>query len=275
MKGDQMSIDVDGIKEGQRAMWSTGDYSEVAKRIASVGEHVAQRSGAGPGVELLDVATGTGNVSVPAARAGAKVTALDLTPKLLEQQRERAAAAGVQIELVEGDAEKLPFADASFDSVTSCFGVMFAPRHPVAAAELVRVTRPGGTIVVAAWTPQGMVGRMFAAAAGHMPAPPEDFVPPVMWGTEEHVRSLLGDDAELAFEARSVSFEGESVEAWIARDERDLGPSVMAKAALEPQGRYEQLRRDVADIYESFNEASDGSFRAPAEYLVTVATKRA
>jgi SAM-dependent methyltransferase len=269
-----MSIDVTGIKEGQKAMWTAGDYAEVAQRIASVGEYLAERAGAGPGVELLDVATGTGNVSVPAAQAGAKVTALDLTPKLLEQQRGRAAAAGVEVELVEGDAEQLPFADGSFDRVTSCFGVMFAPRQPVAVAELVRVTRPGGEIVVAAWTPEGMVGRMFRASAPYMPPPPEGFVPPVMWGEEGHVRGLFADSgAELSFELRTIEFEGESVEAWVARDETILGPSVMAKAALEQQGRYDELRRDVIALYDGFNEASDGSFRAPAEYLVTLARK--
>ncbi len=267
-----MSIDVSGIKEGQKAMWTAGDYGEVAQRIVPVGEYVAERAGAAAGIELLDVATGTGNVSVPAAQAGAKVTGLDLTPKLLQEQRARAAAAGVEVELVEGDAEELPFADSSFDRVTSCFGVMFAPRQAVAAAELLRVARPGGRIVVAAWTPNGMVGRMFRASAPYMPPPPEGFVPPVMWGEEQHVRGLFEDsEVELAFELRTITFEGDSVEAWVEKDERILGPSVMAKAALEQQGRYDELRRDVSNLYEEFNEADDGSFRAPAEYLITVA----
>jgi len=267
-----MSIDVTGFKEGQKAMWTAGDYAEVAQRIVPVGEYIARRADAGPGIELLDVATGTGNVSVPAAKAGASVTGLDLTPKLLEEQRARAAAAGVEIELVEGDAEALPFGDGSFDRVTSCFGVMFAPRQPVAAGELIRVARPGGKIVVAAWTPNGMVGAMFGTSARFMPPPPEGFVPPVMWGDENHVRSLFADaGVELSFELKTVAFEGESVESWVAKDETILGPSVMAKAALEQQGRYEELRQDVVKLYEQFNEATDGSFRAPAEYLITVA----
>jgi SAM-dependent methyltransferase len=271
-----MSIDVQGFKEGQKAMWTAGDYAEVAQRIVAVGEYVAQRAGAGPGVELLDVATGTGNVSIPAALAGAKVTGLDLTPKLLANQRERAAAAGVEIALVEGDAEELPFADASFDRVTSCFGVIFAPRQQVAARELLRVARPGAQVVIAAWTPEGMVGSMFRASSSYMPPPPEGFVPPVMWGSEQHVRSLFeGTGAELSFELRSVFFEGDSVEAWVAQDETILGPSVLAKAALEQQGRYEELRRDVSAIYAQFNEAGEDGFRAPAEYLVTVARKPA
>jgi SAM-dependent methyltransferase len=267
-----MSIDAAGIKAAQKAMWTAGDFAEVARRITPVGEHLAQTAGAAPGVELLDVATGTGNVSVPAALAGAKVTGLDITPKLLEDQRMRAAAEGVEIELVEGDAEAVPFGDASFDAVTSCFGVMFAPRQPIATAELVRVARPGARIVVAAWTPNGMVGRMFRTSASFMPPPPEGFVPPVMWGVEDHVRELFADSgAELSFEARTVPFEGESVEAWVARDEKQLGPSVMAKAALEQQGRYEELRRAIIDLYGEFNEATDGSFRGKAEYLVTLA----
>ncbi|MHB8531996.1 MAG: class I SAM-dependent methyltransferase, partial [Solirubrobacteraceae bacterium] len=213
---------------------------------------------------------------IPAALAGASVTGLDLTPKLLDEQRRRAAAAGVEIELLEGDAEELPFEQDSFDSVTSCFGVMFAPRQPIAAGELVRVARPAGRIVVAAWTPEGMVGRMFRASAPYMPPPPEGFVAPVMWGSEGHVRELFeGTGVELSFELRSVEFVGDSVEAWVRKDETILGPSVMAKAALEQQGRYEELRRDMIELYSDFNEASDGGFRAPAEYLVTVARKPA
>jgi SAM-dependent methyltransferase len=266
-----MSIDVSGIKQGQKAMWTAGDYPEVAERIAAVGDYVAGRAGAAAGIELLDVATGSGNVSIPAALAGAKVTGLDLTPKLLDAQRERARAAGVEVELVEGDAEELPFADASFDRVTSCFGVMFAPRQQLAADELVRVTRPGGEIVVAAWTPESLVGRLFRVTASFMPPPPEGFQPPVLWGVEDHVRGLLGGAAELEFERHTVAFEGESVEAWIERDERILGPAVLAKAALEQQGRYAEMRGQMVELHEQVNEADDGSFRAQAEYLVTVA----
>jgi ubiquinone/menaquinone biosynthesis C-methylase UbiE len=266
------SIDVSGFKQGQRAMWTAGDYGEVAKRIESVGEYVAERGGARPGIALLDVATGTGNVSIPAARAGARVTGLDLTPKLIEAQRARAAAAGVEVELVEGDAEELPFPDGSFDAVTSCFGVMFAPRQERAAAELARVARPGGTIVVAAWTPEGFVGMTFRTAAKYMPPPPPELRPPVMWGDADHVRALFaGTGAELSFEPRAVTFAGESAQRWLEDDERLLGPTVMAKAALEQQGRYEDLRREIVDLYESVNEADDGSFRVEAAYLVTVA----
>ena len=267
-----MSIDVSAFKQGQKAMWTAGDYPDIALRIVTVGEYLAERAGAAPGLELLDVATGSGNVSIAAARRGAKVTALDLTPKLLEAQRARAAAEGLEIILIEGDAEELPFDADSFDRVTSCFGVMFAPRQKLAAEELVRVARPGGSIVVAAWAPDGFIGRNFSTTATYMPVPPPELTPPVMWGHEQHVRGLFeGTGVELLFERRAVSFEAGSPEAWLAEDEQKLGPALMAKAALEPQGRWEDLRRDMLALYEEFNQAEDGSFRVEAEYLVTVA----
>ena len=267
-----MSIDVAGFKAGQKAMWTAGDYPEVARRIVAVGEYLAERAGAAPGIELLDVATGSGNVSIPAARRGARVTGLDLTPRLLDAQRDRAATEGVEVDLIEGDAEELPFDAGSFDRVTSCFGVMFAPRQKLAAEELVRVARAGGAVVVAAWTPEGFVGRNFRTTATYMPAPPPELRPPVMWGDEQHVRGLFeGTDVELTFEHRAVTFTGESPGAWLAEDEQKLGPAVMAKAALEPQGRWEDLKQDMLAVCDEFNQASDGSFRADAEYLVTVA----
>jgi SAM-dependent methyltransferase len=265
-----VSIDVSGIKEGQRAMWTAGDYPEVSRRIASVAELLVERVGAQPALERLDVATGSGNVAIAAARAGAKVTGLDLTPKLLEVARRRASAAELQIEFLEGDAEELPFEQDSFDRVTSCFGVMFAPRQELAAAELVRVARPGATIGVTAWTPEGFVGASFRAAASYLPPMPTELKPPVMWGDEQHVRSLFADSgAELTCERRTVTFSGATPEAWLADDERMLGPAVIAKAMLEPQGRYEQLRGEMLEMYGAFNEADDGTFRVQSEYLLT------
>jgi ubiquinone/menaquinone biosynthesis C-methylase UbiE len=178
-----MSIDVSGFKEGQKAMWTAGDYPEVSRRIASVAEGLVERLGAHADHEWLDVATGSGNVAIAAARAGAKVTGLDLTPKLLDVARGRAASAGLEIEFVEGDAEELPFEPGSFDRVTSCFGVMFAPRQQLAAAELVRIARPGAMIGVTAWTPEGFVGSSFRASASYMPPMPPELKPAVMWGT--------------------------------------------------------------------------------------------
>ncbi len=267
-----MSIDVSGIKQGQKMMWTAGDYPDMARTIASVGELVAERAQPQAGGKLLDVATGTGNVAIPAALAGAQVTGLDLTPKLLEVARERAAEAGVQVSFVEGDAEDLPFDDRSFDRVTSCFGVMFAPRHDVAAGELVRVAEPGARIVFAAWTAEGLNGRMFKTVGSYMPPPPPELKHPVMWGDEGHVRSLFADSgAELSFERRDVSFEHDSPEGWLQYNERVLGPTIMAKAALEPQGKWDALRAELIELYTDANEADDGSMRVRAEYLLTVA----
>ncbi len=267
-----MSIDVSGIKEGQRMMWTMGDYPDIARTIATVGELVVERAQAAPGASLLDVATGTGNVAIPAAAAGSSVTGLDLTPRLLEVARERATAAGVDVRFVEGDAEELPFENASFDRVTSCFGVMFAPRQQLAAAELARVAGPGARIVFTAWTPEGMNGRMFKTVGSYMPPPPPELKPATAWGDEDHVRSLFADTgAELTFERHTVVFEHDSPESWLDYNERVLGPTIMAKAALEPQGRWDALRNELLGLYAEGNEADDGGFRARAEYLLSVA----
>jgi SAM-dependent methyltransferase len=267
-----VSIDVGAIKQGQRAMWASGDYPEVARRIESVAELLAQRVGAGAGVRMLDVATGSGNVALAGARAGADVIGLDLTPELLAAARGRAADAGLDVQFVEGDAEELPFERDSFDVVTSCFGVMFAPRHEQAAGELARVARPGGTVAVTAWTPDGLIGRTFAILSSFMPPPPPELRPPMSWGTEEHVRELFADSgAELSLERHTVTFTHDSAEGWLDYDERILGPAIMAKAALEPQGRYGELRAAMLDLYGAANEAEDGTFSVQAEYLLSIA----
>jgi SAM-dependent methyltransferase len=268
-----MSIDVSAIKQGQRAMWALGDYPEASRSIAEVAGLLAERVGAGAGVELLDVATGSGNVAMAAARAGASVTGLDLTPELLEVARARAEANGLEIDFLEGDAEELPFEADSFDRVTSCFGVMFAPRQQQAAAELVRVARPGSRIAVAAWTPQGTMGQMFRTVSSYMPPPPAELKPPVMWGLEDHVTGLFaGTGVELAFDRLTVDFLHDSPESYMEFTEKNLGPAITAKAALEPQGRYDELRSELIGLYSEANRAEDGSLRVAAEYLVTLAT---
>jgi hypothetical protein len=151
-------------------------------------------------------------------------------------------------------------------------GVMFAPRQEVAARELTRVARPGASIGVAAWSPVGLIGRTFAVVTKHMPPPPPELKPPILWGEEDHVRSLFAHSgAELSFERRTVEFAGESVQAWLDEDERILGPAVMAKRALESEGRYDALRAEMTALYDELNEAEDGSFRAKADYLLTLA----
>ena len=253
------------LKQGHHAVWAAGDFAEIAKLSAEVGELCAERAGAGPGVELLDVATGTGNVAIPAAVAGARVVGLDLTPELFGAARERAAAAGVDVEWIEGDAEALPFDDASFDRVTSAFGVMFAPRHAIAAEELVRVCRQGGRFVLATWPIDGMIGELFDLIASFMPEPPDWASPPALWGDERHVRALFaGLGIDLSFERRVVSPRAESPEAYVAHYERYFGPVITARAALEPEGRWDELRSDFVDLVGRYHR--DG--RVNQEYFL-------
>ena len=267
-----MALDVAAFKQTQRRIWSSGDYPDIARLIESAAEHLVRAADVQPGHDVLDVATGSGNVALVAAQRGANVTGLDITPELFEAARRRAAEAGVDCEWIEGDAEELPFEDNSFDRALSAFGTMFAPRHERAAAELVRVTKPGGVVAVAAWTPEGTNGQMFRTVASHMPPPPPELKPPSLWGDEEHIRSLFEPlGVELEFERGQVDFADDSVEKWLAYGEEKLGPMVMARAALEPQGKWDALHADLAALYERENKATDGSFRVEPEYLVTIA----
>jgi SAM-dependent methyltransferase len=261
------------IKQRQRAMWSAGDYPEIARTIEPVAQEVVAAVGVQAGETLLDVATGSGNAALEAARRGARVTGLDLTPELLTAARARAGAEGHEIAFVEGDAEALPFADDSFDRVTSVFGAMFAPDQARAAAELLRVCRPGGTVAVAAWAPDGLNGQMFATLGRHLPPPPEGFRPPVLWGREDVVRELFADAAHVTCTERPAhgSVRAPSVDAWIDYTERVLGPTVLAKRALESQGAWAAARADLAALYEAHNAATDGSLLAHPTYLLTVA----
>lgn len=254
-------------------MWAAGDYPDIARTIEEVSAVAVSAVGVAAGEALLDVATGTGNAALAAARVGARVTGLDLTPELLETARERAAAEGLDIELDEGDASELPYPDDSFDRVVSVFGAMFAPDQRRTAAQLLRVARAGGTVAVTAWTPEGLNGRLLEVIAAHLPPPPEGFEPPGLWGVEDHVRELFSDAPDVQFERRRAvdGVRAESTEAWLDYVERVLGPVVLAKQALEPQDRWAPVREELRELYESFNEASDGSISAQPEYLLTVA----
>lgn len=258
----------------QRAMWAAGDYPDLARSIEPVAEFAVEAAGVTAGAEVLDVATGSGNAALAAARLGAHVTALDLTPELLDVARARAGQEGLEIAFGEGNAEALPYDDASFDYVTSVFGAMFAPDQAATAAELVRVTRPGGTVAVTAWTPGGLNGQMFAVMAQHLPPPPPGFQPPILWGVADHVRALFAG-AEVTTDLRRAvgNVRADSPEAWIDYLEGTLGPMVLAKAALEPEGRWAPVRADLVGLYEAGNEADDGTLRADPEYLLTVARR--
>jgi SAM-dependent methyltransferase len=260
---------MDEFKQRQRAMWAAGDYPVLAENIIGVGQKLVERTGVGAGERVLDVACGPGVVALPAARAGAEVTGLDLTPRMLEHGRMWAARDGLEIEWVEGDAEELPFEADSFDHVLSTFGHMFAPRHEVTASEMVRVCREDGVIAMCCWTPEGLVGKMFRAAGPYMPPVPDYASPPLMWGTEERVRELFGSTSrELEFERDSVVIEWESVEGFA--DHFMARFPTMAAARQLLGERFEGLRADTIRIWEEENEADDGSLRISQEYLMSI-----
>jgi len=260
----------DEIKDRQRHMWTVGDFTKIASRTVQAAEGIIDRLDIGAGDRVLDVATGTGNGALIAAERGAETSGLDLTPKLLGIAAERAAAAGVEVDLVEGDAEALPYDDASFDAVISMYGVMFAPNQKQAAAELVRVCRPGGRIGIAAWTPEGTIGKLFMLLAQYMPPPPDGFQPPILWGVEDHVRELFADAGAVTCTRERIRVESASVEEQLAEDERWLGPMILAKEALEPEGRWEEARERIAALTAAENVATDGTLALEPEYLLSV-----
>jgi SAM-dependent methyltransferase len=262
------------LKEKHRATWASGDYASVADRLLpEVGRYAVVRAGVGPGMEVLDVACGTGNATLPAAAAGARVVGLDLTPELLDEARLRAVGADLEIELVEGDAEDLPFEDDRFDRVLSVFGVQFAPRHEASARELVRVCKPGRLVVLCNWTPEGFIGRVFKTLGPYLPTPPDYASPPPEWGSEPHVEQLFeGLHVDLHLERRTVDFRHESPDAFVDFMADSYGPLKMARAALDPEGRWDDLRSELVGMSKALNRDAP-AFLAPSEYLVVVARR--
>ena len=262
------------LKDRLRATWMAGDFGRVAKYAEAVAEEFVVRRRLKPGMQVLDVACGSGNLAIPAAQAGADVTGVDIAPNLLEQARERANSAGVKIQLDEGDAEELPYPDAWFDAVVSMFGAMFAPRFDRVAEELVRVCRPGGQIAMANWTPGGFIGQMFKATAARLPPPPGAPVPPVMWGDAETVGKRLRDGVShlvltpFMAELRLPFSVPETVEFY----RNYYGPTKKAFAAL-PEDEQSALRRDMENLFGQYNKATDGTTWVEAEYLEVVATR--
>ena len=240
------------LKARHRAMWALGDYPAVAHEIIpSLGPVLVEAARIGPGQRVLDVAAGSGNAAIPAAQAGASVVASDLTPELLETGRQDAARLGLDIDWQEADAEAMPFADASFDAVLSCVGVMFAPHHQVAADELVRVCRPGGTIALLSWTPDGFIGQMFATMKPYAPPPPPGAQPPPLWGSEAHVRELLGDRvSDVNAGIQSLRVEAFATpEAFRDFFKRTYGPTIAVyRAIADDQEKVEALDRDLVNL---------------------------
>jgi SAM-dependent methyltransferase len=251
------------LKARHRAMWALGDYASVASEvIPTLGERLAEVVGCGPGQRVLDVAAGSGNAAIPAARRGARVVASDLTPELLETGRRLAEAEDLNLEWRQADAEALPFEDGEFDAVISCVGVMFAPHHQAAADELVRVLRPGGTLALLSWTPQGFVGELFGTMRPYVAPPPAGVSPPPLWGDEEHVRGLLGErvtDVEARRETLRVD---RFTRAQEFRDffKHRYGPTVAAYRGLaDDPAKVAELDAALDDLAQGYLDEGGGS----------------
>lgn len=266
-------VNADELAARNKVVWVAGDFGKIAVPLEPAGEEFIARRHVVPGMRVLDVACGTGNLAIPAARRGANVTAVDIAPNLLEQARERARKSGVEIAFDEGDAEALPYGDASFDLVITMFGAMFAPHPERTAGELVRVCRPGGQIAMANWTPSGFIGQMFKITAAHFP-PPTGASRPTLWGEEERVRGWLGDlvgDLRMTRENAWIRYPFSPAET-VAHYERYFGPQQQAYAAL-PADRQSALRRDLEDHWSGHNQAHDGSTAVASEYLEVVGVR--
>lgn len=267
-------MELNEAKQRAKATWAAGDYDEIVEYIWVVGGDLVGRVGVAEGESVLDVACGTGNATIPAAKAGARATGLDITPELLDGARRRASDAGVEIDWVEGDAENLPFDDGSFDVVLSTFGCMFAPDHGTTAAEIARVVRPGGRIGIAAWTPDGGIGQFFQRLSAFGPPPPPDFLPPPLWGRRDHVSGLFSDtDVNVRFEDASVRLEFESAEAATEEYSSKFGPIVMLRSMLEPEGRWEEARAALLEYYREGETEPGGPIALVGEYLITLGTR--
>jgi SAM-dependent methyltransferase len=263
------------LKAKHRSMWASGDYPRLAADLLlQLGEVLVQACGVTRGDRVLDIAAGSGNVAITAARTGASVVASDLTPELFEAGRAQSAAEGVELEWREADAEALPFADGEFDVVLSAIGVMFAPHHQAAADELVRVTRPGGRIGLVSWTPAGFIGQMFATMKPYAPPPPPGASPAPLWGDHDHVRALLGDrvrDVQTTTQQLRITHFASPAE---FRDyfKINYGPTIAVYRSLAEQPeRQAALDHDLDELGRRFDHGAGGSTIMDWEYLLVTA----
>lgn len=263
---------LDPLTERTRNTWIAGNFDRIAQYTAPGAEEFIGRLGIRAGEQVLDVACGSGNLAVPAARLGARVTGVDIAPNLVAIARKRAVAEGLDVLFEEGDAEGLPYPSASFDTVVTMFGAMFAPRPERAAAELIRVTRPGGRIAMANWTPDGYISRMFRTTAAFLP-PPGDAPSPLLWGDPERIAERLGGRVRgLSITPRLLTFEYPYSPAGVVElFQAFYGPTVRAFEALGPEERA-ALRRELERLWREGNTATDGGTRIEAEYAEVIAT---
>ena len=275
MNTDTANVVDRDLENKHRTVWGLGDYGAVAAElVAPLGPELVAATGIGPGTRVLDIATGTGNAAIAAAIAGAEVVASDLVPALLSQGQRRAAAAGVGLVWSEANAEALPFRDGEFDTVVSCIGVMFAPHHQRAADELVRVCRPGGTIGIISWTPEGFIGQMFATMKPFVPAPPPGVSPPPLWGSEQHVTDLLGDRVSDLVTTRGRLTVDRFADGAAFRDyfKANYGPTITAYRGIADQPeRVAELDESLADLGD---RALAGTRAMDWEYLLVTARRR-
>ncbi len=268
-----MSPEMEALKSKLRATWIAGDFGQIARSIEKGAEEFVDRLELKSGMKVLDVATGTGNIAIPAAKKGADVTGIDIAPNLIGQANERAKAEAVTAKFEVGDAEALPYQDKTFDVVMTMFGAMFAPRPDVTAAELIRVTKPGGLIAMANWTPDGFVGQMFKIGSTHVPPPP-GMMPPVLWGKEDVIKERFADGiADLKTSRIKIVFSFPFGPAEVVEHFRMyFGPTNKAFGSLDEQGQA-ALRKDLESLWASSNRASDGLTEVEAEYLEVRAVK--
>jgi SAM-dependent methyltransferase len=268
------SVEMEVLKSRLKATWMSGDYGTFARYLEPGAVEFFRRLNVAPGTRVLDIGCGAGQLALMAARAGANVTGVDIAANLIEQARERARSEGLSVHFDEGDAEALPYPDASFDLVASLIGAMFAPRPELVASEMLRVCRSGGRIAMANWTPSGFIGQMFRTLGGHVP-PPANMPPPVQWGDEATVRHRLGEgvtDLQMTRRRYPLRYPfppGEVVEFFRTY----YGPTNRAFAALEGAGQH-RLRQDLEQLWSTHNLATDGSTAVDAEYLEVLATRR-
>jgi len=265
------TIDLAAVKRGQQAMWASGDFGVIAALIHIVAERLVDSVDPAAGSRVLDVAGGTGNAAIAAARAGCDVTCTDFVPALLDRGRERAAAERLDVAFATADAEALPYADGSYDTVLSVFGAMFAPDQPQAAAELLRVCRPGGLIGLLSWTPEGFLGEWFRTTAAHVP-PPAGVASPLRWGSEDGIADLLGDAvSSLEMRRRTFTWRFPDAATFVAIMREWYGPTVKAFAtASDPDA----LERDLVALVERSARPRGEAIAVPAEYLEVVAVRR-